>query len=399
MRLLLVFLMLLGSQAVTARRHQAREMKKKDRELPAGGDLAFNLYRALDAATPAQNLFFSPLSVSMSLAMLSLGARSHTKAQLLAGLGHSLHEGTEEELHESFQHLLYAIHYPTNGFQLSLGNVLFTHPEVHVQDAFLNAMKTLYLADSFPTNFGDPAGAQKQINDYVARQTKGKIVDLIKNLDGTQIMVMVNYIFFKAKWETGFNPQNTREQDFHVAPGTVVQVPMMNREDHYLYFVDRDLSCKVVGIPYHGNATALFVLPSEGKMAQVESGLSGATLWRWLTMPLTRQLDLYLPRFSIEGSYQLEKVLPRLGISEVFTSHANLSGISGYANIQVSEMVHKAVVEVDESGTEAAAASGAVFTFRSARQSPSRVVFNRPFLMLIVEGRKNILFLGKVVRP
>uniref|UniRef100_A0A2K6EKL0 Serpin family A member 5 n=1 Tax=Propithecus coquereli TaxID=379532 RepID=A0A2K6EKL0_PROCO len=293
--------------------------------------------------------------------MLSLGARSSTKTQILEGLGLKPQEDEEEQLHRGFRQLLQELGQPRDGFQLSLGSALFTHPVVHIGDAFLSALKTQYLADVFPANFKDPAGAQKQINDYVAKQTQGKIVDLIKNLDSNEIMVMVNYIFFKGKWETSFDPKSTKEQDFHVTRKKVVRVPMMNGEDEYYYLLDRNLSCRVVGVPYQGNATALFVLPSEGKMAQLENRLSEETLRKWFKMFTKRELELYLPKFSIEGSYQLEKVLPRLGISEVFTSHADLSGISNYSNIQVSEMVHDAVVEVDESGTKAAAATGVVF--------------------------------------
>ncbi|XP_069345475.1 plasma serine protease inhibitor [Eulemur rufifrons] len=399
-------LLLLSPQAAAFRRQRSREMRKRVQELPAAAkaapssrDFTFNLYRALASAAPGQNIFFSPLSISTSLAMLSLGARSSTKAQILEGLGLKPQEDQEEQLHRGFQQLLRELNQPRDGFQLSLGSALFEDSTVRIGDAFRSALKTLYLANVFSTNFKDPAGAQKQINDYVAKQTQGKIVDLIKDLDSTEIMVMVNYIFFKAKWETSFNPQNTKEQDFHVTRKKVVRVPVMSREDEYYYLLDRNLSCRVVGVPYQGNATALLVLPSEGKMAQLENGLSEETLRNWLKMFTKRELELYLPKFSIKGSYQLEKVLPRLGISEVFTSKADLSGISNYPNIQVSQMVHDAVVEVDESGTKAAAATGVVFMFRSARLNPPRVVFNRPFLILIVENGKNVIFLGKVTQP
>uniref|UniRef100_A0A8C9PLS0 Serpin family A member 5 n=1 Tax=Spermophilus dauricus TaxID=99837 RepID=A0A8C9PLS0_SPEDA len=402
---LLLCLTLISPQLASLRRHNSRETKKKIKEpavhdtvAPSTREFTFDLYRALASSAPGQNIFFSPLSISMSLAMLTLGARSNTKAQILEGLGHSLQPDSEEELHNTFQKLLQELSQPREGLELSLGNALFMDPIVSVQESFLRAMKTMYQADIFPTNFGDPTEAQKQINDYVAKQTKGKIVDLIQNLDSTHIIVMVNYIFFKAKWETGFSPKNTKEQDFHVNWDTTVKVSMMNREDQYYYFLDRNLSCEVVGVPYEGNATALLILPSEGKMVQVENGLTGKRLGKWLHLFTKRQLDLYLPKFSIEGSYQLEKILPKIGISQVFTSQADLSGLTNHSNIQVSEMVHRAVVEVDESGTQAAAATGTVFMFRSARLGSQRVVFNRPFLLAIMENT-NFLFFGKVTQP
>uniref|UniRef100_A0A2K5WKC8 Serpin family A member 5 n=1 Tax=Macaca fascicularis TaxID=9541 RepID=A0A2K5WKC8_MACFA len=350
---LLLCLVLLSPQEASLHRHHPRETKKRVKDLHVGAtvapssrrDFTFDLYRALASAAPSQN------------------------RQILEGLGLDLQKSSEEQLHRGFQQLLQELNQPRDGFQLSL--------------------------DSFPTNFGDSAGALKQINDYVAKQTKGKIVDLLKNLDSNAVMVMVNYIFFKAKWETSFNHKGTQEQDFYVTPETVVRVPMMSREDQYHYLLDRNLSCRVVGVPYQGNATALFILPSEGKMQQVENGLSEKTLRKWLKMFKKRQLELYLPKFSIEGSYQLDKILPKLGISNVFTSHADLSALTTHL-IHLS-MVHKAVVEVDESGTRAAAATGTIFMFRSARLSSQKIVFNRPFLMFIVDN--DILFLGKVNRP
>ncbi|XP_036738213.2 plasma serine protease inhibitor-like [Manis pentadactyla] len=403
---LLLCLMLLSPQVATFRRHHSQEVKKRVKESPlvatvspCSKDFTFDLYRALAAAAPDQNIFFSPLSISITLAVLSLGAQANTKAQILEGLGLTQQGCPEEEPHEAFQQLLRELGQPREDMQLSLGNALFVGLTVPIREAFLSAMRTLYLADTFPTNFGDPAGAQRQINDYVAKETKGKIVDLVKDLDSTEIMVMVNYIFFKAKWKKGFDQKSTREEDFYVTPETVVRVPMMVSENRYHYLLDRNLSCKVVGLPYQGNASALLILPSEDGMAQVESGLNENLLRKWLKLLTKRQLELYLPKFSIEGSYQLHKVLPKLGIRDVFTSHADLTGITNHSNIHVSQMVHKAVVEVNEAGTKAAAATGIIFTFRSARIGPQKVMFNRPFLMAIVERSRDILFLGKVTCP
>nr|AAC53063.1 plasminogen activator inhibitor 3 [Mus musculus]AAH90981.1 Serpina5 protein [Mus musculus] len=397
-------LVLFISHGVASRRH-SHSKKKKAKESsvgavgpPSSKDFAFRLYRALASESPGQNVFFSPLSVSMSLGMLSLGAGLKTKTQILDGLGLSLQQGQEDKLHKGFQQLLQRFRQPSDGLQLSLGSALFKDPAVHIRDDFLSAMKTLYMSDTFSTNFGNPEIAKKQINNYVAKQTKGKIVDLIKDLDSTHVMIVVNYIFFKAKWQTAFSETNTHKMDFHVTPKKTIRVPMMNREDEYSYYLDQNISCTVVGIPYQGNAIALFILPSEGKMKQVEDGLDERTLRNWLKMFTKRRLDLYLPKFSIEATYKLENVLPKLGIQDVFTTHADLSGITDHTNIKLSEMVHKSMMEVEESGTTAAAITGAIFTFRSARPSSLKIEFTRPFLLTLMED-SHILFVGKVTRP
>lgn len=406
MRLFSILCLLLLSLGVASRpRSRSRSWEKKVKESSVGAgvtprseDFAFNLYRALASEAPGQNVVFSPLSVTMSLGMLSLGTGSHTKTQILEGLGLSLQQGQEDKFHKGFQQLLERFSQLRDDLQLSLGSALFADPAVHIWDSFLSAMKTLYMADTFSTSFGNPEMAKKKINDYVAKQTKGKIVDLIKDLDSTHIMVLVNYIFFRAKWETAFSAKNTQQKDFYITPKKTIQVPMMNREDEYYYILDQSISCTVVRVPYQGNATALFILPSEGRMQQVESGLNGRVLKNWLNTGTKSRFRLYLPKFSIEGTYQLEKILPKLGIRDAFTSHADLSGITNHANIKLSEMVHTSLVEVDESGTRAAAATGELFTFRSAQPMTVEIKFDRPFLFAIVEGL-NLLFLGKVTYP
>ncbi|XP_031211498.1 plasma serine protease inhibitor [Mastomys coucha] len=398
-------LVLFFSHEVASRQRSRSKEKKKAKELSVGAlgtpssiEFAFRLYRVLASEFPSQNVFFSPMSVSMCLGMLSLGSGLKTKAQILESLGISPQQGQEDKFHKGFQQLLQRFSQPGDGLQLSLGSALFKDPAVHIRDYFLTGMKTLYMSDTFSTNFGNPESAKNQINDYVAEQTKGKIVDFIKDLDSTHVMVVVNYIFFKAKWQTAFSDTNTRKMDFHVTPKKTIQVPMMNREDGYSYILDQNISCMVVGIPYQGNAIALFILPSEGKMKQVEDGLDERTLRNWLKMFTKRRLDLYLPKFSIEGTYKLEKILPKLGIQDIFTTHADLSGITDHTNIKLSEMVHKSMMEVEESGTTAAATTGAFLTLRSARPRSQNLSFNRPF-MIIITVDSNVFFVGKVIQP
>lgn len=189
----------LGHRHSPATKKRVRELPAVPTAAPAPRDFPFDLFRALVATGPDQNVVFSPLSVSLTLALVSLGARSHTKAQILEGLGVLLQGEAEEQLHRGFQQLLQELGRPRDDLQLSLGSALFVRPSAHLRDSFLSAARTWYLADTLPTDFGDPRGAQRQINDFVAKQTKGKIVDVVQDLDGTEAVVMVNYIFFKGK--------------------------------------------------------------------------------------------------------------------------------------------------------------------------------------------------------
>ncbi|XP_006165477.1 alpha-1-antichymotrypsin, partial [Tupaia chinensis] len=320
-------------------------------------DFGLSLYRQLASMTPGKNVIFSPLSTFTALAFLSLGARNTTLTEILEGLRFNLTEISEAEIQQGFQHLLQTLNQPSDQLQLSMGNALFLRKQLKLLQKFSEDAQGLFAAQAFSTDFQDPDAAQALINDYVKNKTQGKIVDLIKGLEPETVMVLVNYIFFKAKWKTPFDPHDTFQSQFHVSKRRRVKVPMMKVENLWTpYFRDEALSCTVVELPYMGNASALFVLPDQDKLTQVEARLLPETLSRWRRSLQTRWIDeLYLPKFSISGDYNLNKVLPQLGFREVFSRDADLSGVTGAKNLVLSQVVHKAVLDVGEVGTEAAA--------------------------------------------
>ncbi|XP_066132486.1 serpin A9 isoform X2 [Saccopteryx bilineata] len=239
-----------------------------------------------------------------------------------------------------------------------------------------------------------------RINSYVEKETQGKVADLIQELEPQTAMVLVNYIFFKAKWEKPFNPQYTsRRYPFSVGKATV-KVPMMHQEEQFAFGVDPDLNCSVLQMDYRGDTTAFFVLPSKGRLGQLEQALSSRTLKKWSHSLQKRWIEVFIPKFSMSTSYDLETVLPKMGIRNAFDKNADFSGITKRDFLQVSKVTHKAVLDVSEEGTEAAAATAAKLTIRSNDGSPLSVCFNRSFLLLIVDrATQTMLFLGKVENP
>ncbi|XP_007942741.2 alpha-1-antichymotrypsin [Orycteropus afer afer] len=368
----------------------------------SNADFAFSLYKQLALKTPDKNVIFSPLSISMALAFVSIGARGTTLTEILEGLKFNLTETPEAEIHQGFQHLLRTLKRPGEQLQLSTSNAMFVEQHLNVLEKFREEAQALYGAEAFNATFQDTATAEQLINSYVEKKTQGKIADLVSGLDPQTVMVLVNYIFFKAKWQHPFDPQDTYKSKFHVSKGKSVNVPMMNIEDlDTPYFRDEELSCTVVELKYTGNASALFILPDEGKMKDVEAMLFPETLRRWRESLQTRRIDeLYLPKFSISSNYNLEDVLPQLGMREVFNKQADLSGITGAKNVMVSQVVHKALIDVSEVGTEAAAATGVKITLLSGRIDPLIVRYNRPFLAVIISGDEGfILFISKIFNP
>uniref|UniRef100_A0A8C8UFJ3 Serpin domain-containing protein n=1 Tax=Peromyscus maniculatus bairdii TaxID=230844 RepID=A0A8C8UFJ3_PERMB len=237
-------------------------------------DFAFTLYKELALKNPNKNVVFSPLSISAALAVLSLGASSNTLEEILEGLKFNLTETPEADIHRGFGHLLHTLSQPGDQVNISTGSMIFVEKRLQILAEFKEKARALYQAEASVTDFQKPHEAKKLINDYVRKQTQGKIKELISDLDEKTLMVLVNYIYFK-----GEDPHFTRESDFYLDEKRSVKVPMMRHT--FLttpYFRDEDGNCSVVELKYTGNASALFILPDMGKMQQVEASLQPETL-------------------------------------------------------------------------------------------------------------------------
>ncbi|KAH0620394.1 hypothetical protein JD844_020802 [Phrynosoma platyrhinos] len=380
---------------------QRNKTTKCHKIAPSNADFAFTFYRQIASDGAEKNVFYSPTSISTAFAMLSLGAKSETQTQIHKGLTFNLSEIEEKEIHKGFHHLIHMLNQPNNKAEVNIGNALFIQESLKLLPKFLEDAKTLYQSEGFSSNFQNTAIAEKQINDYVENKTHGKITHAVQNLDPSTIMVLVNYIFFKAFWEDPFNTRSIREEDFFVNANTTVKVNMMFQSNYYKFLHDDDLFCTVVEIPYKGDASALFILPDEGKMQHVEAGLVKEHLSKWAQTFKYEQVHLYIPKFSLSTSYDLKNLLQRLGVINVFGHDADLSGIVEEGKLMVNKAIHKAVIDVHETGTEAAAVTVMTMMGASAFAPPPTVIkLNRPFLFLIVDKKTNsILFFGKVMNP
>ncbi|NXM72180.1 A1AT2 antiproteinase, partial [Serilophus lunatus] len=365
--------------------------------VPNNADFAFQFFKEITLEEPNNNIFFSPVSISTVFAMLALGARSATQTQILEGLAFNLTEIQEKEIHEGFHNLIHMLSHPEGGVQLNMWNAVFVTEKQKPLKKFLDDAKTLYQVEAFTTNFNNPQEAEKQINDYIERKTHGKITYLVKDMDPQTVMLLASFVFFKGNWEKPFKPEHTEEKEFFVDVETTVKVPMMYQTGRFDFYFDEELSCTVVRLHYNGSATAFLVLPAKGKMKQLEQTLDKETIQDWSDHLFQRPMSLYLPKFSISGSYEISNALRKMGIVDVFTNQADLSGITGTPKLKVSKVVHKASLDVDERGTEAAAATAAEIMTDAL---PPTIEFNHPFLMLIFDRDTNsTLFIGKIVNP
>ncbi|NXJ97744.1 A1AT protein, partial [Corythaixoides concolor] len=377
--------------------HEGNSLESCQRIVPSNTDFAFRFYRQATTQEPGKNIFFSPVSISTAFALLALGSRANSQTQVLEGLAFNLTNTQEEEIHDGFHHLLLLLNRPGSQVQLSMGNTLFMDKHLKPLKTFLKDIKKLYKGKVVSSNFQNSTEAKKEINDHIKNKTHGNMNQIFKDLDPNTLMVIVNYIYFKAYWENPFNIKGTHKDYFHVNAKTSVEVKMMTRDGFYQTYSDRKLSCEVVQLPYKGDVTALFILPNEGKMKQLEDALTKDTLSKWEKSLERRRIEVYIPKLSISGTYDLKKMLMNLGVTDVFSDWADLSGITGKPDVKVSKAAHKALLKIHENGTEAAAVTSTDFLPHSV---PPVVKFDHPFLLLIVDQyTQSILFMGKIVNP
>ncbi|XP_077179684.1 kallistatin-like [Paroedura picta] len=364
-------------------------------------DFLFRLYNLITSDPVPKNVFFSPLSITTAFALLTLGAKNETHHQIFNGLGFSLSDIEESEIHGAFKRIIHTLNQPNNVTQMNIGNALFMEETLPLQPKFQNDVITFYEAEGIPTNFKNSTAAEDDINNHVKNKTNGKITEAVQGLDPNTLMVLVNYVYFKAPWKNPFDPELTRETDFFVDATTTVKVNMMYREGYYDYLYDDSLHYWVVRVPYNEEYSAWIILPDQGKMKAVEDALSTELFLKWEPAMKHEEIQLYLPKFSISGSYDVKDLMKKQGMNDVFDDRADLSGITGHRNLRVSKAVHKAELDVQEGGTEAAAVTVLEFVYHSGRIfTPPVIKCNRPFLMLITnEPLHHFIFMAKVMNP
>ncbi|XP_078105981.1 serpin A3-5-like [Sander vitreus] len=368
----------------------------------ANKEFSFRLYRKLAAHADSQgeNIFFSPFCVSAALAMLSVGAQGVTHRQLFSGLGFNTFLLTQTDVDRAFQTFLQRAN-NTSQQDASEGTAVFVDNSFKPKPEFLQTLKQSYFADGLNVDFTKTTESADIINKYVEEKTNGKIDKLVESLDPNAVMYLISYIYYKGKWATSFDPKLTEQDDFNVDENTKVPAVMMNMEDSFNAYQDHELNVMVLQLPFNSAYSMLLMLPDV--MSTLENAISPNHVTKWLKAMRLRRYDVYIPKFSIKTSYNLNDVLTEMGMTDMFGGRANFRGISEEQGLAVSEVVHKATLDVDEAGAEASAATGISIIRMSDPLAPDPVPvlkFNRPFMVIIAErNTEEILFLGKIINP
>lgn len=368
---------------------------------------AFAMYHQL-AATPG-NLFFSPHSISSALAMTYAGANGDTEAQIAEALRFDL---PEAQLHPSFNRLDLALTSRAEAalpsdedgdpFQLSVVNATWAQHGYPLHAAWLDTLAVNYGAGVHLLDFGaDPDGSREAINDWVEDVTNDKIVDLLPpgSITGDTKLVLTNAIYFKASWKEPFDASNTTADPFTPLGGAAVNVPTMHGAIETSFY-DAD-GYALVDLPYLGDQLAMTLLvPDAGRFAEVEAALDQASFDAALAEARGHRVTLALPKFSFRTPLDLTDPLQQLGMIDAFSaSDADFSGITDASRLFVGGVIHQAFVDVNEQGTEAAAATAVTFEDTSVPEEATLTV-DRPFLFLIRDLPTGaILFVGRVTDP
>jgi len=358
--------------------------------LAGADDFSARLYRQL-AAQPG-NLFFSPYSVQAALAMTAGGARGGTRAEMLAVLG----------LQDPKAMAAVARQLRSKGFQE--GNRVWVDKTQKLLPAYLQYTKD-FGAEAARVDFRTATEATRvTINKWVAGKTNNKISELLPKGSLTSLtrLVLTNAVYFKDSWKKAFDKKETRPAPFHLIPKGEATVSMMNGSGPLAYGKDNQVA--VCELPYTGDFAMTVVLPHKTDgLPQVEKNLTPAALKGYLALARPQpKVHVSLPRFKVESKYSLKEALENMGMPLAFSPKADLSGIGGKPNLYISEVFHGGFVDVNEEGTEAAAATAVVVSVKRASARDDTPVFraDHPFLYVIRHKPSGtIVFMGRVMQP
>ncbi|MUL35162.1 serpin family protein [Gloeocapsopsis dulcis] len=355
----------------------------------------FKLFSQLLRQDSSSNVFISPTSIAIALAMLYNGANGETQqamAQTLELQGISL-----PEINTANAALLSALTNPDANVQIAIANSLWARQEYPFRKDFLQKNQSFYKAQVTNLDFASP-DAKNTINAWVNQNTNGRIEQIVDQINPEDVLFLINAIYFKGRWADEFDPSQTTNEPFFTNGGST-QHPMMAQTGRYRYYENDQF--QAVSLPYGKGRLSLYVfLPRENSnLTSFYQQLNSANWEKWLTQFNQREGSIRLPRFQMEYDLTLNDTLKVLGMEVAFEDNADFSAMGN--DLALSEVKHKTFVEVNEEGTEAAAVtSGRVMAVSAPLDPPFEMIVNRPFFCAIRDNQTGtVLFMGSIVEP
>lgn len=366
----------------------------------ANTEFGFNLFNAIWETDQNQNIFISPFSVSVALAMTLNGAAGETEQAMTDTL--QLHDLTSDTINSSFYQLQNTLQTSDPKVTLTIANSLWGREGFQFKTDFLQRNELYFDADTSILDFMDP-GTLQTINQWVNDNTNSKIPKILDEIESNAVLFLINAIYFKGSWQTEFDPLDTRDGTFHLVSGATKQVPMMFRTGQYPVYIGEDF--QAINLPYGEGRMGMFIfLPNNKSDLNKFVGNITAEKWEnWMEQFREREVQIRIPKFKLEyGTKVLNDVLTSLGMGVAFDEDnadfsrmADLDAVGG--NLYITKVAHKTFIEVNEEGTEAAAVTSVGVGIKSL---PPRFIVDRPFFFAIRDNETGtVLFMGTVVEP
>lgn len=344
-----------------------------------------------------ENIFFSPYSIFVALSMAYEGARGNTAFQMYNILNFLQND---IETQGSFAKIYNLLNQKQTGYKISTANAFWIKQNYPFLSEYIDLLQNYYMAEANELDFSKNVEAARIINTWIENQTNGKIKNMIdpSALSEFTRLVLTNAIYFKGLWETPFNPQYTSKMNFELGSGEKIKVDMMSLSDCIFNYTETD-DLQILKLPYKGNnLSMLVILPKDNDISIIDSLLNSINLQDWNRDLNELKINVNLPKFKFKTEYNLNDVLKNMGMVDAFSEFdADFSGMDGTKSLFVSDILHKAFVEVNEEGTEAAAATSIIVS--TTAMTPTFTA-DHPFVFLIQhEDTGTILFMGKIMNP
>ena len=369
----------------------------------ANNQFAIDMYQQINGQNKQadKNVFFSPYSLSTSMAMLYAAAEGETKAQIQRTFHYpslNVLNPNSAALHEQFNK-------PNPNYQLATANDLWIQQGLRPNQNYLDTVQRYYSGKVTNLDFkNSPEPSRQTINKTIAKYTQQMIPEVLpaSSIDADTVTVLTNAVYFKGDWKNTFAPSEKRP--FNKFDGSIIDVDMMHEQAPYAY--TEDAQVQVVQLPYKGDELSMLVVLPKAKdkiaMQRVVNTLNAKQISQWNNYLVKHEVILDLPKFKLEESYTMDSLLATMGMAKAFSSEANFSLFSQNIPLSVDAIVHKAVVEVDEKGTKAAASTGITISpiSRGYYVNTSTFTADHPFIFMIIDNKTDaILFLGQVNEP
>lgn len=403
----LILALLAGDKSLASSIDHSKQVKKMPQSqsetktmIASTQSFGLDLFQKLSQENPRQNCFISPTSVAIALNFAMAGARGTTRQAMAAALKLPKQEDTAK----AFSALMNELESKDDpGVEFNIANALFVQHNFKLNDEFLKTAKDDFQSEVKNEDFAKPEAIQ-QVNAWVSEKTRGHIPTIVEKLSPETVAVLLNAIYFHGKWTKPFEPKSTRYGQFHLESGATKKVPLMNRSGKFNYMEESDF--QAVALPYGSERYSAYIfLPAQTvNLSDFQKKLTAENWDKW--MENFRPYDdgnLSLPKFHIDFGHTLNATLSHLGFADIFSNHADFSGIhTPPPGIKVSQVIHKTTLDVDEQGTVATAATGVVFMPPAVRMDVKRfsMIVDRPFIFAIRDEKTGmLLFIGSVYEP